>query len=87
MNKNPVMWVASNYTLQINRRKVTSYDLKYPRATFHDTWEEAHAASLALAQQRLERAGLDAKRAVSAALSAAKLVSKIESMTKPSEAA
>lgn len=84
--KNPVMWVASNHSLQINRRKVTASDRRYPRGTFHETWEEAHAATVAKAQERLEKAGSDLKFAMQIALSAAKAVTKAEAMTKPEAA-
>ncbi len=81
--KNPVMWVASNYTPQIHLRKVTATDRRFPRATFHETWEEAHAAQLAKAQARLERAGKEAKAAVRAAMSAHNSLKKVEAMAKP----
>lgn len=81
--RNPILWVASNKTLQINRRKVTSTDRRWPMATFHDTWEEAHAAQVAKAQGRLEKAGKEARRAVRSALSAAKLLDKVEAMKNP----
>ena len=81
--KNPVMWVASNHSLQISRRKVTASDRRYPRATFHETWEEAHAATVEKALENLEKAGRDLKFALQVASSAAKVVKKAEAMTKP----
>lgn len=87
MKPNPIMWVASTHSSHISHRKVAATDRRYPRATFHDTWEEAHAAVLARANERLERAGRDAQQAVRWALNAAKAVSKVEAMTKPGEAA
>lgn len=81
--KNPVMWVASNYSLQIHRRKVTATDRRWPRGTFHETWEEAKAAQIAKAKARLERTGKELREAERAALRAAKQVNKAEALTKP----
>lgn len=86
MKSNPVMWVASNHTPQINLRKVTAFDRRCARATFHDTWEEAHAAQIAKAEKRAEKAGQDAKRAVRWALQAGKALDKVMAMKKPEAA-
>jgi 1,6-anhydro-N-acetylmuramate kinase len=80
------MYVASNHALQINRRKVTASDRRQKRATFHETWEEAHAAQVEKARVRLEDAGRKLKFATQVALSAAKALKKAEAMTKPEDA-
>lgn len=84
--KNPVMWVASNYTLQINRRKVTASDLRQLRATFHETWEEAQAAQVAKAQAEFDLTQRRLKVATSMAMSAGRALNKAECMTKPEAA-
>lgn len=84
MNRNPIMWAASNYSLQINRRKVTAYDRRWPRATFHETWEEAHEAQIAKAQARADKAADEAKKAARHAASTARALAKVKAM-KPQE--
>ncbi|WP_399696568.1 hypothetical protein [Xenophilus sp.] len=86
MKKNPVMWAASDHSPQINHRKVTAYDRRWPRATFHDTWDEAHAAQVAKAEARVERSARELKQATSAALRALKALDKVKAMKKPEDA-
>lgn len=81
--RNPVMFVASNYSLQIHRRKVTASDRRYPRATFHETWEEAHAAQIRKAEEELSKAGKRAKVAIAHCAAAVKALKKAQAMTKP----
>jgi hypothetical protein len=39
-------WCASNYANAITLKKMTAENIRYPRGSYHDTWEEAHAALL-----------------------------------------
>lgn len=44
--KLPKKWCASRYTNSITLKKMTAENVRFPRGTYHETWEEAHAALL-----------------------------------------
>lgn len=94
MKANPKMWCLSKYTAQINFRKVTQRELTTPqgsfyegRATYHDTWENAHAALVdrALNNIFLEEANL--KRQERAVEASHKAYRKAQGMTAPGKGA
>lgn len=63
MKRNPFMWAASTHSDQIHFRKVTTREREAKgymvRATYHDTWAEAHAAVVARAEARLAKAAVE----------------------------
>jgi hypothetical protein len=52
----PYKWCASNHTNAITLKKLTDEAVRWPRGTYHDTWEEAHAALVARRQKELTEA-------------------------------
>jgi hypothetical protein len=61
--RKPYKWCASNYTNAITFKKLTDEAVRSPRGTYHDTWEEAHAALVARRQRELTEAERDFQRA------------------------
>jgi hypothetical protein len=54
--RKPSKWCASNYTNAITLKKLTDQAERWPRGTYHDTWEEAHAALIARREEEFKRA-------------------------------
>ena len=77
MNQVPKRWCASNYTNSITLKKMTAENLRFPRGTYHDTWEEAHAALVARREQEVAKAE-SALRSARSALTRAKRMSRRE---------
>lgn len=72
----PFKWCASNYSNQITRKKMTDEAVRFPRGTYHDTWEEAKAALV----ERRER---EFRKAQSLYEQARKALSKAQQMKPP----
>lgn len=83
---NPLMYVVSGRLPMINRRKVTGEDRRYASVygkTFHDTWEEAHAALIARLEKKVERATAEAKQAARWAHQAERQLAKARALRPP----
>lgn len=55
----PKKWWASTHSNSISLKKTTAENLRWERmnaGSFHDTWEEAHAALLARREEEFKRA-------------------------------
>jgi hypothetical protein len=74
MAAKPLLWWASNHTNQISRKKAPSpMEERFPRGTYHDAWEEAHAALVQRRQREFDAAEREFQRR-RAALSKAKMM-------------
>lgn len=62
MSKEKV-WIASKYANQITYRRLSKMDERYPRGTFHASWEDAHATIVAARMKELEDARKALRRA------------------------
>jgi hypothetical protein len=63
-------FIASSYANQITYRRLSKQDERWPRGTFHDTWEEAHATIVERCRKQFELAERERKRAQSAFIKA-----------------
>jgi hypothetical protein len=59
-------WVADKYINKISYRLMHKSDQICPRGSFHDSWEEAHAAIVAAREAEYDHAVKELKRAKTA---------------------
>jgi hypothetical protein len=58
----PKKWCASFYTNSITMKKMTADNLRFPRGSYHDTWDEAHAAMVERRKETLKKAEREFQR-------------------------
>lgn len=56
-------WCASRHANSITLKKMTADAVRFPRGTYHDTWEQAHAALVARRAAQMQEAEREFQRA------------------------